>query len=128
MADDDSRTLDQAFDLLKIFGANLTLALERINELKQANLAQMHLIMALIATYSKGEQATLETLAKNVRSMQKLLAESDNTELARKELSDVVQVLEGAVGQTDDSADRDVADFQERLSTLLKDWTGGTKH
>ena len=127
MADRDPKDdLAQAFDLLKVFGANLTLALERINELKQANLAQMHLIVALIATYSRGQPLTLVTLANNIRSMQSLLEESDNTQLARKELDDVVEVLEGAIGQG--NAGGDGVDLEERLLGLLKDWGGGTKH
>ena len=127
MADRDPKEdLAQAFDLLKVFGANLTLALERINELKQANIAQMHLIVALIATYSRGQPLTLVTLANNIRSMQSLLEESDNTVLARKELDDVVQVLEGAIGQSNTPGEG--ADLEVRLVALLKDWAGGTKH
>ena len=127
MSDDPPKAdLAQAFELLKVFGANLTLALERINELKQANTAQMHLIVALIATYSRGQPLTLVTLANNVRSMQQLLGESPNTELARKELDDVVQVLEGAIGQSNTPGDG--ADLEERLLGLLRDWGGGTQH
>ncbi len=129
MSDDNARTLDQAFELLKIFGANLTMTLERVNELKQSNTAQMHLIVALISTYSRGQPATLVTLANNIRSMQALLEESPNTALARKELDDVVQVLEGALAHPSAGGDiPDVGDLEERLLTLLKDWSGGTQH
>ena len=57
--------------------------------------------------------------------MQSLLEESDNTQLARKELDDVVQVLEGAIGQSNTTGEG--ADLEERLLGLLKDWGGGTK-
>ena len=69
---------------------------------------------------------TPREFSNNIRSMQSLLEESDNTQLARKELDDVVEVLEGAIGQG--NAGGDGVDLEERLLGLLKDWGGGTKH
>lgn len=128
MSENDTRTLEQAFALLRQFAGELTIALQRISELKQANLASVHLSMALIGTLSAAGQLKYGELAKSIRKMQESVAADAGSAIAQKHLSDFAVALEELAPWTEGAATPDPMNHEERLFNFLKSWTGDTEH
>ena len=129
MSESDPKSLDQAFALLRQFAAELTIALQRISELRQANLASVHLSMALIGTLSAAGQLKYSDLAKSIRKMQESLAVDTGSAIAQKHLADFAVALEELAPWTEEGqAAGDPLDHEERLISFLKSWTGDTEH
>lgn len=130
MNDKDSSDLDRAFEFLRTFGENLSVALRRTSTLQQSSYATIHLFLALAMTLAKSKSIKLDELAADIRSMQKIVSSETNTEQAQKQLLDVADGLSQVAGllSGDQGQSKDDADPQSPLAEFLKNWKPDKAH
>lgn len=125
----DSKDLDQLFEVVKKQAENLTYAITRIVELRQASIANVHLTMALMSEVGGDDPKKFDSLAGKIRTMQKALESDAGSEISRKYLGDFAEALAVVAKQlSDQSPHKAPVDPEGPFAEFLRKWTSDTSH